>query len=208
VIPGPHSDRVSRLDWRYQRDDSSARDQLAALRFLRAVTHGAKFELLAADDRRVVISGIGTDDDHGDWIDGLTALVRAIVTLEEISGETITIPTEIQEAEANNLIQAATMFEAGGVHASWDDFKLVARPEILPQLSIGRDLRFVEQVHVHVFGREIHLGEREIMVERFRIAKVEPVGEGPDGDLRITCVPVPGDDRRIFMRLRPAAHRA
>jgi hypothetical protein len=207
VIAAPDSDRESRLDWRHRLDDSPARDQLAALRLLQAVTYGAEFELLAAEDRRVVISGTATADDGGDWIDGLTALMRAIVTLEEISGETITVPTEIEGAEANNIIEVAAMFEAGGVHATWDDLKLVARPEILPQLSVGRDLRVVEQVYLHMFGRELHLGEREITLERFQIAKTEPVGKGPDGDLRITCVPVPGDDRRIFMRLRPAVQR-
>jgi len=205
VIAAPDSDRESRLDWRHRLDGSPARDQLAALRLLQAVAHGADFELLAAEDRRVVMSGTWTADDGGNWIDGLTTLVRAIVTLEEMSGETIAVPTEIEGAAANNIIEMAAMFEAGGVDATWHDFKLVARPEVLPQLSIGRDLRIVEQVYVHALGRELHLGEREITLERFQIAKIEPVGDGPDGDLRITCVPVPGDDHRIFMRLRPAA---
>jgi hypothetical protein len=204
TITSPESHRESRLHWRHRLDDSPADDQLATLRFLQAATHGAQFELLTSEDRRVVFAGTAAADEVADWLDRLTALVGAIVTLEQISGETIAIPTEITGAEANSIIEVAAVFNARGVAATWDDFKLVARPEVLPQISVGRNLRVVEQVYARVLGRELHLGEREITLERFQIAKIEPVGEGPDGDLRITCVPVAGDGDRIFMHLRPA----
>ncbi len=204
-IAAPGSDRTPSLTWHHRLDSSPARDQLAALRFLQAIEHGARFELLTEQDRRVIIVGTATSaDDDGGAVDALTAVMRAIVTLEEISGETIEVPAEIEGGAASNIIEVAAMFEAGGLRATWNNLMLVARPEILPQLSLGQNLRIVEQVYTDVLGRELHLGEREITLERFQIAKTEPVGTGPDGDLQITCVPVSGDDRQVFMRLRPA----
>jgi len=180
-------DATSRLS-----ETAPIRGQLRALRFMRALH--AKGELLIVDRSQpqhrlaIPLSDRGPDEQ----LDGLIALLDALVLIENWSGERLTLPAEIAPEEAKGILGLAAGLRVGGWPIEVGDIYLPAH-KAPPEESAY----FVQQeVGYRVFGRELWLG-----VMTFQVPDVEMVESSVLG--KVVARSRHGSPVRVHGVLRP-----
>jgi len=154
----------------------------------------AKGELLIVDRSQpqhrlaIPLSDRGPDEQ----LDGLIALLDALVLIENWSGERLTLPAEIAPEEAKGILGLAAGLRVGGWPIEVGDIYLPAH-KAPPEESAY----FVQQeVGYRVFGRELWLG-----VMTFQVPDVEMVESSVLG--KVVARSRHGSPGRVHGVLRP-----
>ena len=195
------------LTWRYTMDNSPARNQRNALRFLKALQGDGQ---LLVEDRQEIRSPLSIPLDrqfrHGaEEVEGFLRFLEDLVTLEERTGVTLTIPDQVTAEEIRALAHAAYWIREGEIPITWDNFTMTIPPESLPLLASGSEVQIEEKAFLTLFGRELFLGTRELTFHGVRIVGTEATADSPSAPVRARVEPGSEEAGRIMMRLRPPA---
>lgn len=164
------------LNWnfRHQRDDSPAREQLASLRFLDALSGNGT---LTITDRKpsgrpplTVPTKSQPVEPRNQW---LHQLLADVVAVEEWSGTGLPLPKQLTQADLYAITAGARMVRAGEWAIGWQHLALSAPAASEAALRSGRTLRYEQLLGIQVFGRRVDLGYAQVDITNYTLVSVE-----------------------------------
>jgi hypothetical protein len=195
------------LNWnfKHRRDASSVREQLATLRFVEALSSGARLEVVdrgPAKRRRPRLGIDGPLLSHDD-VRPLMLLMEDLRMIELWAKVEFELPDELTAGEASDIAQVADLVRGRGRSITWADAILRTSETGLEQLRGGASMRIRQNADATVLGKLIELGIVQTDIAAYEVASATPA---PDcaGMLDVRIVPTDGQSAEIFERLLPA----
>jgi hypothetical protein len=194
-----------RWNFKHARDDSPARQQLAALELMEALSEGG--ELIVVDRGRSgrpelrvpVPSGAFSDGTHAR---ALIEFFRDIRAIETWAATELNLPDEISGDDARHVAVVANMVRSKGRSIRWQDASMEIADTGTARVRTGSPLRIEQEVSAVLFGREVALGRTQMDISSYEVASITTVVGAPNHML-VRIKPTDADAADVFERLLP-----
>ncbi len=192
------------LRWSLSHEQSSAPigDQLLTMELLTAMAHGG--ELLITDVGRARRPEIRIQLDPSEpppAAKAFLALLRDLRSIEEWTGEEISLPDEISTKDVRHVALIANTLRNGGREITWSELSAEVAPGGVEQLQQGGTLRIVHRgVSALVLGQEVPLGRVERDIAGYVVDTVGPT-DADTGYQPVRLVPQDEGAADVFERL-------
>lgn len=189
------------LNFRYSRADAPVREQLVALRFLRALATAS--EVLVTDQGgsgRPELRLPPSVDSLPPELDLVITFLENVRTIEEWAEVEYTMPESITAADAQGVAMVAGIIRSGGTTATWEHFEMAMPADQVEPLRGGHVVRCENVMGANVLGRTVELGYGQVDVIDFHIASEEPA-PGRPGEVVVRIEPNSAETATVFQRL-------
>lgn len=196
---GDHGETT--INWRHALDDSPAREQVAALRFIDAM-HGAG-ELTIRDEaggRPELKRPIEPREIEENFI-ALLALLENIVVIEDWTAETIPLPDTITPDDASTIALTAAVIRRRELPVHWENAEAEMASEAIEQISSGKQVTIEQELGVRILGHEVALGHGTLGLPDVEVRDLGP--SATDGLRRIELRPAGGGPVSLAWALLP-----
>jgi len=188
-------------NFRYTRDDSPVRDQLAALQFFHAL--GGTGEIVITDrggsgrpEMRDKTPARGTPDD----VRTLLAFLEDLREIEKWADVEFEFPDEMTGEQVRDVAIVADTVRRGGRSITWHNMGLTFDESEVGRLEGGGKLRLEQSLGAKILGIEVELGRSRIDFGDYRVASKTPLPDQP-GYLDIRIEPADGEGAPVFEHL-------
>jgi 5-methylcytosine-specific restriction endonuclease McrA len=199
-----HPGGQMRWNFRHVLDDSPARDQLAVLELLDALTDAG--EMVVVDRGRSARPDMRVDvppSTFSERDEVLLALLRDVCSIENWAGVELPLADQIDGEEVAHIAVLAHAIRNGGRLVTWQAISMdITSDEGVERLRAGGHLRIEHQLSTTIFGRTIELGTSQMDVAGFHVRSVAPI-VGQPGSSTVTIEPADAEAAEIFERLIP-----
>jgi hypothetical protein len=190
----------SMWNFKYSHDDSPAATQLAAMKFLRALSGTG--EVVVSDRGRTNRPTISTDTEPREFPevgDAVIALLEDVITVEEWTDVQLPVSSFSSAEEVHNLAVLAHGLREGGWPTTWHDMEFVATTEeSLVQLRDGGVLVVEQTLWARLAGRELEIGVVRNPIKGYRIVNETPL---PGGRCKVRLEPPDADSAKFFQQV-------
>lgn len=183
----------------YRQDDSPASDQLAALRFLRALS--GRGEVVVSDRGSTDRPTLATATDSREFPDvgdAVIALLEDVITVEEWAKVQLPVASFSSVAEVHDLAVLAYGLRNGGWRATWHEARLVVTADAVAHLREGGVLLTEEELWANLAGREMVIGRIRNPIKGYRIVDETAL---PDGQYEVRLEPPDADSAEFFRQV-------
>lgn len=190
-----------RWNFRHARDDSPAREQVAALQFVKAACGTGEILFSdAGDTGRPDLRIPTTPAEFPAEAQALLAFLEDVQTIEEWADVEYVLPDTVSALEARDVAYIANIVRNQGRSITWKNFEMVVRRPGVQPLRDGRLLRVETKASADLFGRVVPLGYSRMELADYRVAAVQPAPGQPDS-FHVRIEPVDGSGAAIFEQL-------
>lgn len=191
-----------RWNYRYERDSSSVREQLAALEFLEALSRGAELVVIdCGKTQRPEFRSSVPAAEFSPESQALLAFLRDVRTIETWVGIEFELPAELRGDEAHRVALIADLIRNGGRALTWRDAELRVPESSVQTLRAGDDLHVVQSASASILGRKVELGHVRKDVSAYDVISVEPI-DGVQGSVNVRIQPKDQESAEVFERLQ------
>jgi hypothetical protein len=156
------------IDWTWRSHvRSSHREELASLKFLRAVAGKSTMRLMDPEDRTIFSEGPTPEFDFDENTAALLRVYEDVVTLEDWLSTSIEVPAEIKAEDANALRRVARLIE--GIEGPWTNASFVLDPPGPKEIEAEGVFQLRREMGVKIFGCEYKLGELVTYISGYRL---------------------------------------
>jgi len=195
----------SMWNFRYRQDDSSAADQLSAMRFLRALSGTGE---VVVNDRgttnRPTMETATEPREFPEAGDAVIALLEDIVTVEEWTEVQLPVSSFSTAAEVHDLAVLAHGLREGGWPATWHDVEFNVNQEGLVQLREGGVLLIEQDLWARLAGREMAIGHVRHPLKGYQVVEENAL---PDGQYKVRLEPPDADSAKFFQQVGKGPRR-
>jgi hypothetical protein len=188
-----------RWGFRYSRDRSPVREQLAAMTFLRAA--GGTGELVLGIGERADAPRLRfttTVEPVSDGARALLAFLEDLRVIEEWADVAFSLPDDISAQAARRAAVVAQLVRNRGRSLTWSTFEMTvthARP-----LRFGGVVRVEFEIGAEVLGRVVDLGYLQLELTDYVLVSDEPASK-PTGYRTVRLEPRDEASAQVFQRL-------
>ena len=155
------------IEWTWRSRGTSHREELASLRFLRAISGRSTMRLMDPEDRTVFSEGPTPEIDFDENTAALTQVYEDVISLEDWLSTSIEIPAEIKAEDANALRRVARLIE--GIEGSWTNASFVLDPSGPKEIEAEGVFQLRREMGVKLFGNKFKLGELATYISGYRL---------------------------------------
>lgn len=189
----------------YRQDDSPAADQLAAMRFLRALSGTG--DVVVSDRGTTNRPDMGTATEPREFPevgDAVIALLEDVVTVEEWAEVQLPVSSFSTAGEFHDLAVLAHGLREGGWRSTWHNVDVVVKEEGLSQLRDGGVMLIEQKLFARLAGREIAIGFVRNPLKAYRIAAETVL---PDGQYKVRLEPPDAESAKFFQQVGKGPRR-
>lgn len=173
-----------RVNLRHQRNGSLVRHQLAAMRFLNAVSTSGDFAMSSIerpDSPEMLFPGMAkpTSDDARD----LLVFLENVRVIEEWSDAELSLPDDITATDARDVAVVAQLVRNRGRSITWQSLEATVRSVRL--LHEGRLVRVERGTMARVLGQVVDLGYLRMHLTDYRVVSKRPTAGQTEHLVRI-----------------------
>lgn len=190
-----------RWNFGYSRNTSPVREQLDAVRLLRALSGTG--EVVITDKGPAKRPEIRTATPGGgipDEVRALVAFFEDARAIEDWADVEYALLDEIRGEEARNVATVADIVRQEGRFITWHDMALTVPQSTLAVLHAGRPVRVEHTAAANVLGRLVELGHTQLEVTGYKVASAKPA-PGKPGYANVRIEPQDEDGEKVFERL-------
>jgi hypothetical protein len=185
----------------YTFDRSPVREQLAALKFFRAMCQPGTLTVAdRSETRREVIEFELPVGEFDEEMETLAAVLANIDTVERWADVTFPVPETITAEEAHKFAVVAHHLRQGGAEVTWKHFTFTVPEASLAPLHRRSVVRVEQAMSAELFGQEVELGFGQVDVTAYRIASLAPTPHTP-GHVDVRLEPQDAAAAKRFHRI-------
>lgn len=175
----------------YERDDSAARGQLAAVEFMHGLDSAGQLLITDVGNTAREPVAIPVPSQPPNRLAQLEAFFRDVVTIEDWANVRFKLPLDILYEDAKAVASVSEDIRCGGFTGTLREFEVTATAAGVKALRPNQQLAVEQQWAARIFGQVVQLGYTLMVLTDYEIASVEPV-EGTDDEFVIR-IAAPGE---------------